>query len=207
MQILYNMNLKNLFQILLILLIVIIIALFYFNFFRTNKKESITESDQLELNERIYNEELSNELINIEYNSADNDGNQYYINAERAFIKNIENENIINMEKVVSIINLQNKGIVNVYADNAIYNKINNNTYFSKDVRIEYLDNLIYSENLDLMFTDKISKVYNNVVFKNNNLNLFTDKISINMVTGNIKFDMYNNLDKVRLITEYEFIN
>ena len=201
------MNLKNLFQILLILLIVIIIALFYFNFFRTNKKESITESDQLELNERIYNEELSNELINIEYNSADNDGNQYYINAERAFIKNIENENIINMEKVVSIINLQNKGIVNVYADNAIYNKINNNTYFSKDVRIEYLDNLIYSENLDLMFTDKISKVYNNVIFKNNNLNLFTDKISIDMVTGNIKFDMFNNLDKVRLITEYEFIN
>ena len=99
------------------------------------------------------------------------------------------------------------EGIVTVYADNAIYNKINNNTYFSKDVRIEYLDNLIYSDNLDLMFTDKISKVYNNVIFKNNNLNLFTDKISINMVTGNIKLDMYNNLDKVRLITEYEFIN
>ena len=34
------------------------------------------------------------------------------------------------MEGVISIINLKNKVPIIVYAKNAIYNKINNNTYF-----------------------------------------------------------------------------
>ena len=41
----------------------------------------------------------------------------------------------------------------------------------------------------------------------NNNLNLITDKIFINMLTGNIKLEMKNNFDKVKLITNYELAN
>ena len=117
------------------------------------------------------------------------------------------NKDIVSMEKVISIINLKERGIINIYADNAVYNKVNNNTFFSNNVIIEYLDNTINAENLDVIFTDKISRVYNNVLFKNNNLNLITDKIFINMLTGNIKLEMKNNFDKVKLITNYELAN
>ena len=68
-----------------------------------------------------------------------------------------------------------------------------------------YLDNSISSENLDLLFTKKISKIYNNVVYKNNYLNLNTDKIIIDMTTGDLKLEMNNKQEKVRLITKYEF--
>ena len=57
------------------------------------------------------------------------------------------------------------------------------------------------------MFTEKISKVYNDVVFKNNKLNLITDKILIDMITGDVKLEMKNNYEKVKLVTNYEFVN
>ena len=82
---------------------------------------------------------------------------------------------------------------------------MNNNIFFK--CIIEYLDNTINAENLDVIFTDKISRVYNNVLFKNNNLNLITDKIFINMLTFKIKLEMKNNFDKVKLITNYELAN
>ena len=106
---------------------------------------------------------------------------------------------------MVSIINIKNKGIINVYSNNAIYDKIYHDTLFFNDVKIEYLDNSILSENLDLLFTKKISKIYNNVVFKNNYLNLNTDKIIIDMTTCDLKLEMNKKKEKVKLVTKYEF--
>ena len=106
---------------------------------------------------------------------------------------------------MISIINLKNKGIINVYSNDAIYDKVYHDTLFFNNVKIEYLDNSILSENLDLLFTKKISKIYNNVVYKNNYLNLNTDKIIIDMITGDLKLEMNNKKEKVKLITKYEF--
>ena len=202
------MNLKSVFQIVLIFTIFTISGVFYYKFFviKNKKTESITENKE-QLNIKL-EDKIESELINIEYNSSDNEGNTFYINAERAMVsrKDIESNNI-NLEGVISIVNLKNKGIINIYSKNALYNKQNNNTLFFNDVKIEYLDNTIYSQNLDFMFTEKISKVYNNVVYKNNNLNLTTDKILIDMNTGDVKLEMINNYDKVKLIANYEFIN
>ena len=74
-------------------------------------------------------------------------------------------------------------------------------------MRIEYLDNLIVSQNLDVLFTDNLSTIYSNVSYKNNNLNLTTDIILIDMLTGDIKLKMLNKNNKVNLTTNYEFIN
>ena len=87
----------------------------------------------------------------------------------------------------------------------AIYDKIYHDTFFFNNVRIEYLDNSILSENLDLLFTKKISKIYNNVIYNNNYLNLSTDKIIIDMITGDLKLEMNKKKEKVKLITKYEF--
>ena len=83
--------------------------------------------------------------------------------------------------------------------------ELNRHVKFFNDVKIEYFDNSILSENLDLLFTKKISKIYNNVVFKNNYLNLNTDKIIIDMTTGDLKLEMNKKKEKVKLVTKYEF--
>jgi len=203
------MNLKLTLQIFILLIIILISSAFYYNFFvvPANNKE-VAESEDINFDKNIINKKIYNELLNIEYNSTDEGGNTFYINAENASIKpDSGNENIILMSKVISIINLKEKGLINIFAENATYNKINHDTFFSNKVRIEYLDNKIYSENLDLLFTEKISKIYNDVVFNNNNINLSTDKILFNMITGNIQLKMNNNNDTVKLIAKNEFIN
>ena len=57
------------------------------------------------------------------------------------------------------------------------------------------------------MFTKKISKIYNDVIFENDKLQLNTDKILINMENGDIKLEMNDNLDKVKLFTKNEYFN
>ncbi len=202
------MNLKSAFQIVLVFTIFAISGIFYYKFFtgNNNQAKSITKE-----NEELYSNldsQITNELVNIEYNSSDNEGNTFYINAQRALISS-ENQknNDINLEGVVSVINLKNRGIINIYSNKAIYNKISNNTLFFDDVKIEYLDNKISSQNLDVIFTEKISKIYNDVVFKNNKLNLVTDKILIDMITGDVKLEMINNYEKVKLVTNYELVD
>ncbi len=202
------MRLNLIFQVILVLSILIIISILYYTFLLNKDSKTQILSENVEQIDDNLDNKISNELNNIEYNSIDKKGNTFYINAKRAIIEldeNNNNSNKVKLEGVVSIINIKNKGIINVYSDNAIYDKVYHDTFFFNNVKIEYLNNSIFSENLDLLFTKKISKIYNNVVYKNNNLNLNTDKIIIDMTTGDIKLEMNNKKEKVKLITKYEF--
>ena len=49
--------------------------------------------------------------------------------------------------------------------------------------------------------------ILNDVVYKNEKLNLNSDKILINIDTGDIKLEMLNKNEKVKLVTKYEYIN
>lgn len=202
------MKLKFFLQIILVASIFIILFIFYYNFFLNSniiKKSEILSNDLVTEN---MDDTLMNELLNIEYNSTDNQGNTFYINSERATVALDKNQsNLVNLEGVVSIINLKNKGIINIYSNEAIYNKLNHDTSFFNEVKIEYLNNVILSRNLDVIFSENISNIYNEVVYKNDKSILSADKISINMITGDIKFGMKNKSDKIKLITSNEFIN
>ena len=201
------MNLRIFLQGFLLITIISILLAFYYSFLAGNSTNNDNASKNEKLSEINTDKKIANELTNVEYNSTDRYGNTFYLNAERAYISlEAKPDNKVNLESVVSIINLKNKGIINIYSQYATYDKLNHNTLFSENVKIEYLDNLIESENLDILFTKNISTIYSNVVYKNNNLNLSTDIILIDMESGDIKLKMLNN-NKVNLITKYEFIN
>ena len=154
----------------------------------------------------IIDKNVANELINVEYNASDDQGNTFYLNSEKAEVEIEDNRpsNKVKLEKVVAILNIKNKGIINIYSSNAIYDKLNNNTSFFNDVKIEYLGNTIFSENLDIVFTEKISQIYNNVNFTNQNLKLNSDKILIDMISGDIKLEMFEKSDRIKLVTNYD---
>ena len=88
-----------------------------------------------------------------------------------------------------------------------VYNKLNHDTLFYNNVKMDYLNNSISANNLDVIFTKKISKIYNNVIVNNSMLNLSTDKIMLDMATGNLKLEMENDKEKIKLVTNYELIN
>jgi len=202
------MNLKITFQIILLVTILTIISIFLYSFFIVNENQGSEIENDIVNNNVSLDTKISNELINIEYNSTDDDGNTYYLNAQKGIVEENEQiDNKIRLEGVIAVINLKNKGIINIYSKNAYYDKINHNTKFYEDVKIDYLDYSILSENLDILFTEKISNIYNNVTVTNNTSNLKSDKIFIDLISGDIKLQMDNNLEKIKLVTNYEFIN
>ena len=208
MQTLPKMKLSLIFQIILTLFIIIILAGFYYTYIvKKNNTNLETLKDGNSKNiDKIIEDEISNELTNIEYNSYDNLGNSYYINAKRAVV-NIKNQEqgIVNLENVTSVISLKNKGIINIYSKYAIYEKKNHDTLFYGNVKIEYLDNIIKSDNADISFSQNISKIYNNVVYMSDNSNLSTDVILINMKTGDLKIKMIDRSKKVKIKKKYYF--
>ena len=194
------MNIKTIFQIIISLIIVSILLIFYYTFFSNKSNEVSNLSKSIE-KKVTTDKNILSELVNIEYNSTDEDGNTYYINAEKATVDQLNpDKNEVTMEGVISIISLKNKVPIIIYAKNATYNKINNNTYFYNDINIDYLDKTISAENLDLIFTEKVSKVYNNVIFNSDNFNLYTDRILIDMISGDIKLGVINDTEKVKFI-------
>ena len=202
------MNLKLILQVILILSIITILIIFYYSFFSIENKISSNNFNDTSKSDIVIKNNVLNELVNIEFNSTDEDGNSFYINAERATtILDEQDQNKVNLEGVVAIIDLNNKGIINIFSKNAIYDKLNHNTLFFNKVRAEYLNNQIFAGNLDVIFTEKFSKIYNNVIYNDNNNNLSTDEIIINMLTGDIKLKMKNKSKKVKLKTNYEFFN
>tara|TARA_Y100000590_G_C15345882_1_gene873242 strand:+ start:213 stop:764 length:552 start_codon:yes stop_codon:yes gene_type:complete len=181
---------------------------FYYSFFYKKRPEIVDIPKEIEETDIELKENILNELENIEFNSTDSDGNLFYINAKKATVKiDNENQNKINLMGVISIINLKDKGIINIYSDNAIYDKVSHDTLFFNNVKSDFYDNTIVSQNLDVLFTKKISRIYNKVVFNNNKLELNTDNILIDMQTGDIKLEMHNKQDKVILFTKNDFIN
>ena len=160
----------------------------------TKSINEVTITDDLQVNYQILN---IIHMIALEI---------YYINAEKASVySEAENKNKVKLENVVSIINLKHKGIINIYSNKAIYEKITHNTLFYDDVRIEYLENVINSKNFDVIFSEEYSKIYNNVVLANDNTFLYSDIIFIDMKTGDINLKMIDKSKKVRLTTNYEF--
>ena len=140
------MNLKNLVQIFLIIIIILISYLFYKNYFTKDinieKQITVVEADK----ELLSTEQTTNIIENLEYSSLDRDGNKYTIKANYAEVTS-DNENILILTKVIGIIYLKEKGEIFIYSDKAEYNKINFDTKFYNNVKVDYDDSEIFSDN------------------------------------------------------------
>tara|TARA_Y100000590_G_scaffold390066_1_gene465589 strand:+ start:7914 stop:8513 length:600 start_codon:yes stop_codon:yes gene_type:complete len=186
------MNFKKLVQILIVFIIILISYLFYKNYFSddidTKKKITINEIDE----ELLSSDQTSNIIANLEYSSLDSKGNKYTIKADYAEVKS-DNENILILSKVLAIIYIKEKGEIFIFSNNAEYNKINFNTKFYNNVKVNYDDNEILSDNLDIFFKENKAIMYNKIIFENSFSNLKADIINFDLLTGNIEIKMYNS--------------
>ena len=190
------MNLKNLVQIFLIIIIILISYLFYKNYFTKDinieKQITVVEADK----ELLSTEQTTNIIENLEYSSLDRDGNKYTIKANYAEVTS-DNENILILTKVIGIIYLKEKGEIFIYSDKAEYNKINFDTKFYNNVKVDYDDSEIFSDNLDIFFKDNKATMYNKIILDNAFSNLKADIINFDLDTGNIEIKMYSSNENV----------
>tara|TARA_Y100000590_G_scaffold379324_1_gene446908 strand:- start:1643 stop:2275 length:633 start_codon:yes stop_codon:yes gene_type:complete len=205
---------KTIFQLILFLVIIAIFFLFYKIYFLKPEKlsklenkieitETIVEKEKLSNpNENL--EETSYNLIeDIEYKSSDVQGNIYIIQAELAKMNLAEknNENIIILKNVKCTINLYNKSKIYIFSDFAEHDKSNFDTKFYDKVELNYGENKLIGDNLDIFFKNNYAEIYNNVKFNNNDSQLKADKINFDILSGNININMFDSDKKILVLT------
>jgi len=188
------MNKKTLLQVFIILLIIFISIFLYFKYFNNSSKNlEITSTEQ---NINISKSERSNFIENINYISSDVRGNKYQITAKQAVI-NLDNPDIMLLENITAYIHIKNSNTVTITSGSAKYNSTNYDTNFSKNVIVVYPDHKLTGDYLDFSFLNNFGKMYEDIIYINNQINLIADKIEIDFITKDTKIFMNDHTKNV----------
>ena len=186
------MSVKKFAKFSLIFFILISIFLILYNFF--NKKQESDETNSSS-NEILYS---ANIMEDVSYSSKDEKGNQYLISAKLGEI-DYSNSNIIYLTKVSAAIKLKNSDKIKINSEYGKYNSENFDTIFSKNVKIEYLDNTIKSEYLDFSLERNLMIISRQVIYSNLENILKADVIEMEIDSKNTKIYMYDINNKVKI--------
>ena len=192
------MKKKIFLKIVLILSLIIITLFIYYKYFKEDKNklsESVNPTSGIE-EEAVYN---SNIIKDINYTSRDLKGNEYILIAKKGEI-DLDNSDIIFLTDVTAYIKLvKNSELIVITSNYGKYNTINYDTIFSKNVKIDYVDNIITGDYLDFSMMKNLLIVSRNVVYKNLENTMKADVIELDTTTKDTKIFMYNSNEQVNV--------
>ena len=181
------MDKKIYIQISLIFLIIFIIIFIYLDYFKISKtKMTDNNMEKSKVDVVQGSDDLITEMF---YFSEDNKGNKYEIKSEYGII-NPDKSNLILMDKVTAVIYLLDGEKIFINSKKAQYDNNNNDTNFSGSVKLEYVNHVIISDNMDLSFNEQTATLYDNVKYKSRLSSLSADRIFINFINKNTKIQM-----------------
>ena len=162
--------------------------------------KSFQSKDESELNPRETENEVysSNKIKDVKYTTKDNDGNEYTVTASEGEI-DYTNQSVIYLTKVEAFIKLVNSDNITITSNYGKYNSENFDTIFSKNVKVNYLDNKIAGEYLDFSLERNSMLISKKVVYTNLENILKADVIEINIKTKDTKIFMLENNKKVNI--------
>ena len=189
---------KNKISKIIIIFIFIFLFLFLFIALLNSKffeKKEVREPQSQELDNELYS---SNKIQDVKYTTKDADGNEYIIRALQGEI-DYTNPNILYLTNVNALIKLKNSNIVTITSKFGRYNSENFDTIFSKNVVINYLDNEITSDYLDLSMQRNSMIISKDVTFTNLENILKADVVEMNISTKDIKIFMHKKNDRIEI--------
>ena len=135
-------------------LILIIISVFFYKIYFGDKKENPKVEAIINETENSQNKiDSKNNLVkNLKYEIKLDTENQYIITSDLSEITYENDIEIVKMQNVTAIFIDKSNIPMIVTSDQAIYNNSNHNTKFKQNVKIEYLENIILSDKLNLNF-------------------------------------------------------
>ena len=192
------MKKKIFLKIILILSLIIIAWLVYSEYL---KKDKSLSSKQVDLATEMEEEDIynSNIIKDINYTSRDLKGNEYILVAKEGEI-DLDNSDIIFLTDVTAYIKLvKNSELIVITSNYGKYNTINYDTIFSKNVKIDYVDNIITGDYLDFSMIKNLLIISRNVVYKNLENTMKADVIELDTTTKDTKIFMYNSNEQVNV--------
>ena len=189
---------KTLIQLVLLLMLILIIFFIsnkYFYTENTIKEVKKTGSLKIEKNNSFNNEsdkkKIDNEIINITYEKFDTNGNKYLIKAKKGLLDS-KRPNIVYMNEVEASLTYLNNEKLIIYSKEAIFNKENFKTTFSKNVKLIYKEQTLESDNLEFLVDKNIAIFKDNVKYYNQEIEAFADIVDINLLTKEINIKSKN---------------
>jgi len=181
-------------------ILIIMIFYIYDKYFQKkliSKNNTIIKQNLINPNPNNLNDNNQNNIIkNLKYEVNLRDNSRYTIYSEFSELVFINDEEIINMKKVSATYLDANNIPITIKSEMATYNTLTNNTFFEKNVLINYLDHSIESEKLLFDFLNNEATIFDSVVYKNKNNSIITDNIQINLISKDIKLYMDNPNNK-----------
>ena len=197
---------KRIYQVILLLLLFLICITFYQIYFSEKKKNTQEKIStiKIENNSQVEdsNEMMSNVIQNLRYVSKDLLGNTYVVTAKSAKIQK-DKENEVKLNEVNAKIIKQDNTTIFIYSKTADYNKINHNTVFKQKVHIEYEEQTIDANIVNLNFSNNFIEILENVYYINEDTVIYADKAELNLLSNELKISMINAEDKVQITGKY----
>lgn len=170
------------------------VIFFYSNY---DKSEKTAEIENLKT-ETSAEEEISNLIENINYSSFDKEGNKYLIEAKSGRV-NQNNFDKIKMKNVYAKITFINQEFIEIKSGFADYNRETSETLFYNEVLTSYLDHKIRSNQLELLFKDKLAKINENVIYSSDQGKVEADQVLLNLTSKIAKIFMNDSEEKVKI--------
>jgi len=191
---------KRLIQLSLFFLFFLIATIFYKIYFTNQIPKKIINQ---KVNDDTNLPEISkNNLIkNLKYDVRLNDDSQYTITSDSSEILYEDNVESVSMNIVIAKFISSEGSVLTITSDKAIFNNNIYDTKFYDNVKILYLDHVIFSDKLDLNFTKNNVVIYDNVVYQGSQGDIITDNILINLITKNVEIFMNNPKNNVTVST------
>ena len=177
-----------------LILIIVSIIFFFSNYYEV---DNVVQTENLK-SENIDTNDNLNIIENINYSSLDKDGNKYLITAKTGEIYQ-NNFNNIKMKYVYAKIIFLNQQTIEIKSNYANYNRETSETLFYDKVLSSYLDNKISSNELQLLFEDKLAKIKDNVVYMNKQGKIEADKVLLDLTTKKAKISMNDSEEKIKI--------
>jgi len=179
-------------QIALIFVGLILIVLTYFYYPNLNKN-LLSENENIQIDtEKNLEEEESTFFENVQYEGVYDFDKKFKIQAEEATILNKESD-IVHIDGMYVVLYLNDGRVVNIEATRGRYNKATYDCFFEDNVTASDGETKIFSDNLDLLATEGIVKIYNNVDLNYSNGSLKADKIDYDFETKHFKVSMFED--------------
>ena len=188
---------KKIIQLLIFVIVFISIFIFYKLYFYDEVSIKSKKTSQIE---EASSDKINNNTIeNLKYNINLNEENSYSISSVSSEIKYVNNNEIVYMTKVEAFFLGKDKKAVKIISDFAVYNKLDNQTFFEKNVIIRYQSHSIFSDKMLINLKNNMANIYESVRYEGPNIQLKADQINLNLITKKIDIYMDDNLDNVEI--------
>ena len=142
--------------------------------------------------EKTTNRDQTTSFEDIKYKGLYDLDKPFRVKSKEAYIQSQEPD-IVYMKNMHVILYLSDNRVVEITSLRGRYNKENYNCFFEQDVFATDGEIIITAKNLDLLATENIMKVYNDVNLDNATSSLQADKIDYNFETKHFKVSMFGD--------------